>query len=112
MTKYIPDQARVSGSFPVVINGALTQLTEGTNFTDSVSLLAAMDAAGISYTTQKYDATTGTASGRIRINGTGAGVPLGINGVFTDIAMNTWFTPTAAQLEALGRAGNLVIERE
>lgn len=112
MTKYIPDQARVSGSFPVVINGTLTQLTEGTNFTDSASLLAALDAAGITYSAQKFDAATGSASGRIRINGTGTGVAAGINGTYTDIAMNTWFTPTAEQLEALGRAGNLTIELE
>lgn len=112
MTKHLPLQSRIEGSFTVGINGAFTNLVEGANFTDTAALLAALDAAGIAYEAVPLTALTGTASGRIRLVGTGASWTVGVNGTFSDIPMNTWFTPTAAQLEALQRAPFLTIEVE
>jgi hypothetical protein len=101
VTKYLPAQARIEGSFPVVVNGAQTILTEGASFTDTTALLAALTGAGISYEDVPLDATTGAASGRIKILGTGSSASVGVNGTIYSLPVGSFFTPDTGVTEAL-----------
>lgn len=114
MTKRITNpqpRNRVSGKFVVGVNGALYRLTVGEDFTDNAALLEALDAAGILYEDPAYSLTTGTATGRIKVLSVDTRILLQLNGVLVSrISGNVFFTPTAAELEAIQHSALTYVE--
>lgn len=95
MTKYIPTQDGVSGTF--LVTGSI-YLTEGEAFEESQSLLDALDAAEITYTDPPGTAPTG----RVKVfSPDNNRILLDLSGVPSHIEANLFFTPTAAQLTAI-----------
>lgn len=109
--KYIPEQKRVVGRFPVPVNGTITWLKVGDSFADTPALLSALDGAGIEYADAPYTAETGVATGRVRIRGTGKWVRGGVNGRTVRLPVGEWFTPTDEETEALSTS-SYTVEQE
>lgn len=102
MTKYIPEQPRVTGTFTISINGRPTAFRVGQNFEDTAALLSALDGAGIEYTDPVYSSTDGEATGRIKVTSVDTRILLQINGQpISHIYGNVFFTPTAAELNCI-----------
>lgn len=105
MTKVIvkpQPHGRVAGKFVVGVNGTIYRLTVGEEFADNAALLAALDGAGVSYAEPGYTATSGSPTGRIKILSVDTRILLCINGAAVSrVSGNVFFTPTAAELEAI-----------
>lgn len=110
--KCISEQSRVSGRFPISVNGTKADLTVGEPFADTPPLLSALDGADIAYEDAPFTAATGVPTGRIRITSSNTAVRGGINGTSLVMQGAVWFTPTDEELEVLNHSSYLTYIRE